>query len=283
MPKFSKSLRAHIAMPIGRHEPTLDYRHFSIVMHKTRRLPIVSAVNIDGPTWKQINRCTRVVTDPYEGAEVWYPDHRLAESEQCTQVDYDAMSHLFDRGHMVRREDPQWGPSTLALEAMDDTFHFTNACPQHWKFNQRAAFWQGIENYVLDGMRQTPERVTVFTGPIFTTKDPTYGNVQVPLSFWKIVCRTTPDGSMRATGFIASQAEMIDDPREALTVRDWAIAQGEPVAAYQVSIARIERRTGITFCPTVRAADTLSTGFEALRADEDDEVRPIATAADATW
>src|SRR5262249_55070655 len=151
------------------------FEHFSLSVHAGRRMPLFTAVNIDGPSWKQINRDTRVVTNPFEGleaAETWYADPRIAPNEQLCQDDYSKISKWFDRGHMVRREDPQWGDDDTALRAMDDTFHFVNSCPQVWKFNQAATFWQGIENYVLDGMRAKPERVSVFTGPVFQDDDP---------------------------------------------------------------------------------------------------------------
>ncbi len=43
----------------------------------------------------------------------------------------------FDIGHHVRREDPVWGDTAeFAIKCNDDTFHSTNACPQHKNFNQ---------------------------------------------------------------------------------------------------------------------------------------------------
>ena len=48
------------------------------------------------------------------------------------------------RGHLVRRLDPMWG--TRWKEASEDTFHFTNAAPQHKNLNQRT--WQNLEDYI---------------------------------------------------------------------------------------------------------------------------------------
>jgi endonuclease G len=284
MPSLSDEVRQQSARIKGSNQTQLDYWHFSVELHATRRMPIVTAVNIDGPTWKQINRTTRVVTDPFESSETWYIDPRIEADEQSQQSDYDLISEIFDRGHMVRREDPQWGDSSRALEAMDDTFHFTNACPQNWRFNERAAFWQGIENYVLNGMRNAPEKVTVFTGPIFLANDPRFGEFKVPLNFWKVICRITPDDELRSTGFIASQHSVINDPREeALGTREWDIGADEPVAQFQASIGEIEQRTSLTFADLVRDADTHTLGFESGQEADRRPLRRIATPSAASW
>jgi endonuclease G len=55
-----------------------------------------------------------------------------------------------DRGHLVRRLDPAWGASDAeARAANDDTFHFTNASPQHREFNAGQTLWAGLEDYLL--------------------------------------------------------------------------------------------------------------------------------------
>src|SRR5262249_30095026 len=159
-----------------------------------------------------------------------------------SQSDYNLISDRFDRGHMVRREDPQWGTAQTALRAMDDTFHFVNACPQNWQFNQSPSFWQGIENYVLDGMKEAPERVSVFTGPVFAQNDPLYSGIKAPVRFWKIVARIV-DGKVRATGFVASQRDIIDQKRrgaEETLGREWPIEPDEPVAGFQATISKIQ-------------------------------------------
>jgi endonuclease G len=285
LPDPSSTLRDALAVSVSDGSSTVfDYWHFSLSMYAPRRMPLFTAVNIHGPTWKQINRDTRKVTNPFEqleAAETWYADQRVAPEDQLCQEDYSRISEYFDRGHMVRREDPQWGDNTRALAAMDDTFHFTNSCPQNWKFNQSASLWQGIENYVLSSMRFLPERVTVFSGPIFDDGDPVYGDVQVPLEFWKIVARINEQGVLRATGFLASQEDVIDLRREALPRRQWPIRGDEPIAGFQARIAAIEERTGLIFDPALHNADTLEYGFEA--ATHGPGLIPIRELADATW
>lgn len=81
-----------------------------------------------------------------------------------------------DRGHLVRRLDPVWGPRKVAEQANEDTFTFTftNAAPQVAKFNQSKALWDGLEDCVLRHAQSHRQRLSVLTGPVFATDDPTY-------------------------------------------------------------------------------------------------------------
>ena len=149
----------------------LKYNHFSIVMHRRRRLAIYTACNIDGENAKMVNRDTGEVTplEPgdarlealaeaaeaagAEASEVWAEDPRIAPDEQTDQSLYDAqevpgypdrksmarIARMFQRGHLVRRLDPAWGADSTALKAEADTFHFTNCAPQLGFFNQGTA------------------------------------------------------------------------------------------------------------------------------------------------
>jgi endonuclease G len=80
----------------------LRYHHFSVVMHRARRLALLAAVNIDGGA-----------TDAQPRSDDrWILDPRLPRSEQ-TGADVYADNDL-DRGHLVRRLDPAWGPLARA-------------------------------------------------------------------------------------------------------------------------------------------------------------------------
>jgi endonuclease G len=149
----------------------LKYHHFSVVMHKRRRLAIYAACNVDGRTAKHIDRRTGAVSpleadDPRleslaeeqeaeaaESSESWEADPRLDPRHQTDQSLYDAqdvpgfpdrsaparIARMFQRGHLVRRLDPAWGADSTALKAEADTFHFTNCAPQLGFFNQGTA------------------------------------------------------------------------------------------------------------------------------------------------
>ena len=257
----------------------LRYLHFSTFQNAKRRLPFFTAVNIDGALSRGINRESGEI-ERLEAAERWYEDPRVPGS-QLGQDFYDDQPRnplrIFDRGHMVRRLDPAWGGPEVAKEAADDTFHFTNCCPQVWQFNEQARYWAGIEDYVLENARLTDERITVFSGPVFGADDPSLLDTLIPQAFWKIVCRVQ-DGKLRATGFLASQSQLLTT----------ALARAESftgwpdlgrAAVYQKAIVELETLAGLNF-GSMRKADTLTLAGgnapERLAA-------PITSLADICW
>jgi len=202
----------------------LAYTHFSVVMNGARRMPFYSAVNIDGSDLRRIPR----------GGERWKFDPRISDEFQSGNPVY--RNSDLDRGHMTRRLDPVWGMRRVAVLADDDTFHFTNACPQHKDLNQRE--WQQLEDYVLDNAGAEEFKVCVFTGPVFGRSDKEFRDIRLPAEFWKIVVMVRSDTRrLSATGYILSQRDMITG-LEAV--------YGE-FKTYQVPLKRIEKLTGLDF------------------------------------
>lgn len=202
----------------------LNYEHFSIVMNCRRQIALYTVVNIDGATSLDLKRET----------DRWMFDPRIAESEQIGEALY--TKNKLDRGHLVRRLDPVWGDPISAAKANDDTFHFTNCCPQHERFNQNNDTWQGIEDFLLDSARNSHRRLTVFTGPVISEFDPIYRGVRLPLSFWKIAVAKTSARKLTATAFLLGQEDLIHSGLERFEA-----------AVYQVTVDQIEKRTGLDF------------------------------------
>ena len=75
----------------------LDYQHFSVMMSRSRKVAMFVAVNIDGKASKSIQREN----------DVWSLDGRIPIEAQIGEDLYSAND--LDRGHLVRREDPNWG------------------------------------------------------------------------------------------------------------------------------------------------------------------------------
>ncbi|WP_165072932.1 DNA/RNA non-specific endonuclease [Paludisphaera rhizosphaerae] len=246
-------------------DPTiLKYEHFSIVINADRKMAFVTAVNIDGALSRSVNRDTgkakpgferfvvEAAPESAEATEKWYEDPRIPAGVQTTQALYDNQRpRVFDRGHMVRREDPNWGTDESAERANADTFHFANCCPQASPFNQQARFWQGIENFVLDNARSEDAKVSVFTGPVFARNDPRYRDVRVPVQFYKIVAHVD-GGELRAIAMLASQADFLNRLPE--RIGGERFDDLGDVEQYQTTVAEIEELTGIDFGP-LRDAD----------------------------
>ncbi len=236
----------------------LKYEHFSVKMNKATRIAIFTATNIDGPTYLIVDRETGQVGGS-EG-DRWFKDTRISASYYLDQSFYGGWSDYFDRGHLTRRTDPTWGTPDEAERANADTFHFTNCSPQHFRFNQTAKFWQGVERYVLENgllANDAHKRLCVLQGPIFDpTIDRWADDVQIPSSFWKIVAWAGAGDTLKSVGLVVDQLPLLDESRTyvgrpvdlpAVDVRHWRV----PVVA-------IQARTGLDFGAALRAADTIN-------------------------
>lgn len=222
---------AQDAAPVeGGPEIVLRYHNFSVIQSVSRRLPLFTAVNIDGAKALKLKR---------KGD--WRLDGRLDKSHQIGNAIY--ANNPLDRGHMVRRRDPGWGPNAQAAEI--DTFHYTNCVPQHEDLNQKD--WVGLEDYVLEAAETRDFRVSVLTGPVYRLSDKRLKqgvgatDVQIPEEFWKVVAMVDANtGRLSVTGYILSHGPMIRDLVESVFVYG-------TYKTYQVRVSLIAKQTGLDF------------------------------------
>jgi endonuclease G len=225
----------------GRQESVLTYEHFSVVMSRSRRLCIYSAVNIDGRTPRRFQR------------PPWRFDGRIPVSQQIKEECY-GNEPLFARGHMTRREDPIWGTPKAAALGNSDSMHVTNTVPQMQPFN--AGIWLGLESYALENARDDKMRISVFTGPFLRPDDPVREGVRIPRSFWKVIAFIhDKTRKLSATGYTMSQEDFL---------REEEFVFGKHTTA-QTRIADIERRAGLSF-GRLAALDPLKGGQRGLAA-----------------
>ncbi|MBK8049173.1 MAG: DNA/RNA non-specific endonuclease [Anaerolineales bacterium] len=223
LPRLSPQRTADLAPLLDGSGHELRYTHFSVVMSKSRRLAVFTAVNIDGAH----------VKEPHRERDIWLLDPRIDAKHQCANELYKRSS--LDRGHLVRRLDPVWGDE--ALKAQEDTFHFTNAAPQQKKLNRKT--WLGLEDYILSNTDLHDLRVSVFTGPIFRDDDRVYRKIyRIPAEFWKVVVLMKTDGGLSATGYLLTQRDLISD-LEGFTFGKYQ--------TYQTQIGQLEGMTGLNF------------------------------------
>ncbi|MFJ2504571.1 DNA/RNA non-specific endonuclease [Microbacterium sp. NPDC087592] len=208
----------------------LPYPRFTVLLDPARQLAAVTAVNIDGASLQDLPRTGD-----------WRLDERVPAAEQTGPEAY-ARNDL-DRGHLVRRRDPGWGPVDAARAATEATFFYPNAAPQAAGFNQSKELWLGLEDHVLAYAETTDQRVSVFTAPVLADDDPPYRGIRIPLRFWKITAWQGPDG-LAAAGFVLDQSELVDTREGVLAV--------PPLGAFrtfQVPVADIAALTGIDLGP----------------------------------
>ncbi|SFA43786.1 endonuclease G [Paracoccus halophilus] len=186
----------------GQDVSELRYTHFSVRMSQSRGLPLFSACNIDGA---QSDR--EVPRD-----DTWRRDPRIDARFQNLREGYgDERRGLFSRGHMTRREDPNWGDADTARRANADTFHITNVAPQRQGFN--GGIWLQLEDYVIDNADRANLKVSVITGPFLTPEDPVYYNRPIPVAFWKILAFVhAGTGELTTIGYRRSQMDYLPRP-----------------------------------------------------------------------
>ena len=133
----------------------------------------------------------------------------------------------YDRGHMCPAGDNKW-----SSEAMDDSFLFTNVCPQAPSLNR--GDWNEMEQACRKWAKQYGD-IYIVCGPIFYKKSSkTIGKnkVAVPDAFFKVVLCMNP--SPKAIGFIYKNAD-----------------GNRPKGDYANSVDEVERITGIDFFPSL--------------------------------
>src|SRR5262249_9027061 len=100
-----ESEATELIKPEGKNRHVLNYRGYSVVMHAPRKFAIFTAANVDGAGRFHLRR-------PHD---VWRYDPRIPQTAQVG--DYYYANNQFDRGHLTRYEDMQYGTSPVdALE-----------------------------------------------------------------------------------------------------------------------------------------------------------------------
>lgn len=240
LPKPKTSIVKKIATLKDGKSTELKYYLYSVLFHKERKLPLLSAIMVDG------NMSLRL--DKSERKDNWLRDHRIPYECQLDDDFYTGSG--FDRGHMSRREDANWGKTAEeAKRNADLTCMFTNACPQVGKLNQSKlkGLWGKLETTILENGAQKEANKTskliVFNGPILRDDDPFFGEVQIPLEFYKIVLWLTDKGQLRATAFILSQKEFLNISE----LEELNIDQNKEFQLFQTSILELEKLTQLDF------------------------------------
>lgn len=275
-PIYAKLKSDNILAPLlGGAGHELKYWHFSSIIHEQRRFPLMTAVNIDG------NR----LIHPGKRKDTWRQDARLDPKYQPDDEFYvrtrTQEKVFFSRGHLVRLLDPCWGDTQAeSKRGMEDSFHFTNAAPQHQTYND--SDWGNLEDYILDKAQTSKKRLTVFTGPIFRDSDPLYGAKRkggpwrIPLSFWKIAILQKSDDQIAAAAFIIGQTEYVRALYEARVfsgLKPYTIDELRS-RKIQTTIAAVEEATGLDFSAlrTVDAHGSLESTLQTRWFDRLDDV-----------
>ena len=262
LPSLPAALQAKAAKIKGKSTSELKYFNYSVVMNAARGLAFFSAVNIDGRQ--------RLDVGKREG-DTWLRDPRIDEDSQIGNEFYgnqktfeaDRTKNPFDRGHLVRRLDATWGKNVSDAKTHgDDTFHFTNAAPQFFRFNQGKKLWLGLEEFVLEQLEEDQRKACVFNGPVFDgpeatdddlpdpadpqKADPTFGGVAIPKFFWKVMV-VKQGQQLRATAFVMSQQEQIRSIDRIHEIAVFEKLTEAEAKVFQVSMPDLSKLTKLKF------------------------------------
>lgn len=247
MPKPSAKLLAKLSrLKSNNNAFVVKYHHYSAMQHAVRKVPVVSALNVASAA----QRFELPGRD-----DNWFRDNRIDDDEQLSNKWYSKSG--FDRGHLARREDAEWGSDLAqARLAADLTCSYTNAVPQVPPLNRanKRGKWGLLEKELLEkGVRLESGkagRICVFSGPLFKESDQVRVGVQVAVDFYKVVVWYDESGDLKTTCYRLSQKKLIGSI-------DFEVLNFEAVFVdEQVPIREIERGTGLTFHERVTEADT---------------------------
>lgn len=220
----------------------LKYRHFSVWMHRERRLALYTASNVDWRKRRKVVDGKPTSRDGLAGwppnnsfMELWVNDPRMDARFQLPDVFYSEDRGAFDKGHIVRRDDVCWGERFEEIQmANGDTFHVTNCSPQIKPFNQGQygqENWGDLETAVADVTKTEVEAACLFAGPVFGKADRWFrgkdqagaARIQIPDRFWKIVVVKGEHG-FEAYGFILGQDVKAITEAEFYVTDEWKAA-----------------------------------------------------------
>ena len=190
----------------------IPYTHFSVYHNLNRKLALYSACNIN-EKFPGIPRRSFRKDLIHLGAEDQLGDgfYKSKTLDHPTKKN----ANVFDRGHIISRQYPQWGETKdIAKRGADDTFYYSNAAPQVPEVNQFD--WKDLELFIIDEL--SLKKISVLSGLILSQNDPiaSYINsyskdeeqIQIPLKFWKIVYYIY-ENQLKRIAFVFKQDQIV--------------------------------------------------------------------------
>lgn len=193
-----------------RQQQIIRHTGYTVSYNKDTKLPNwVSYELTRAETKGKEKRSNRFIADP------------LVKGAIATNADYTRSG--YDKGHMAPAADMKWSPV-----AMNESFYFSNMCPQHPQLNRRG--WKKLEDKIRD-WAVVDSAIIIICGPVIKKQPKTIGKnkVVVPQQFFKVILSPFVK-PMRAIGFLFNNEQSVD-----------------PLSAYVVTVDSIERLTNMDF------------------------------------
>ncbi|WP_294471639.1 DNA/RNA non-specific endonuclease [uncultured Bacteroides sp.] len=194
----------------SRQEQIIRHTGYTVSYNRDLKLPNWVSYELTRKETKgKEKRSNRFIADP------------LVKGAIATNADYTRSG--YDKGHMAPAADMKWSPV-----AMNESFYFSNMCPQHPQLNRRG--WKKLEEKIRD-WAVADSAIIIICGPIIKNQSKTIGKnkVVVPQQFFKVILSPFVK-PMRAIGFLFNNEQSVD-----------------PLSAYVVTVDSIERLTNMDF------------------------------------
>lgn len=207
----------------------LQYKGYTVSYNKDTRLPNWVAYELTaGEAEGEHPRKDKFRQDPQ------------VNGPQADKDDY--RNSGWDRGHMAPAADFKW-----SAEAMDESYYFTNICPQNTQLN--TGDWKELEEQCRKWALKYGN-IYIACGPIILGNE--HGRlganqVVIPDKFYKVLL-VKIDREYHGTGFI------FHNPPKRKSKISGKPPVKRPLESYAVTIDEVEHITGIDFFPTLPAA-----------------------------
>ncbi|MER8431429.1 DNA/RNA non-specific endonuclease [Mesorhizobium caraganae] len=237
LPRITGELRSDAVAP------PLDYINYSLVMGRSHRMAIYSAVNLDRP-----QRLPLQVT-----ASRLKPDSRLPVDYQPRPSWYFRADRPWLAARFASASDIAWGPefagdsATAALKLAQYASFLPNTMPQPRAFY--GGQWLPLESWVRSQHNPLANRVTIFSGPVFRPADQPVDGVPVPYAYWKLAVSSVPAA---VKGEITEPEFVVD----AFFIPADATGAFDP-ERYRLPVAELEKRTSLNFGTLIEWTDSV--------------------------
>lgn len=215
VPQQNTNALLAVTIPKGVSNQVLNYQAIRVNFNPSLRIPNCVAYELTATMVAMADAPGHEVRKNYNYAK--------DKSVKSCPENWEYRGSGYSRGHMAPAMDMRWDKTTMA-----QCFYMTNMCPQETKLNND--HWRVLEERVHRWAKRD-KRIMVYTGPIMG-KDPKMigkdkKNIAVPDAFFKVLY--APDQG-RAIAFIYPN-----------------IPCPGGIKKYAVTVAEVERRTGLTF------------------------------------
>lgn len=204
-----------VSIPKGVSNQVLNYKAIRVNYNPSLRIPNCVAYELTATMVAMADAPDHEVRKNYNYA-------KDASVKGCPE-NWEYRGSGYSRGHMAPAMDMRWDKTAMA-----QCFYMTNMCPQDTKLNND--HWRVLEERVHRWAKRD-KRIMVYTGPIMGKNPKMIGkdkqNIAVPDAFFKVLY--APDQG-RAIAFIYPNTPCPGG-----------------IKKYAVTVAEVERRTGLTF------------------------------------